>query len=160
VQAYQNRVNDLIALDTNFSPINTDALIRGAELTTHADWKKFNASLNYTWLDPRSRQQGDNYNKLLPRRARQSGRVEMGYDFNVIQFTSIINVAGPRFDDLANNNRLGGYTTVDLSANWNFFKSFSAQLKLNNVLDHRYETAQYYNQEGRSVYVTLRYQSR
>ncbi|HEX2585112.1 MAG TPA: TonB-dependent receptor, partial [Steroidobacteraceae bacterium] len=160
LQAYQNRVRDLIALDSNFSPVNTDALIRGAELTTQTSWKKFNASLNYTWLDPRNRQQGSNYNKLLSRRSRQSGRIEAGYDFTVVQLTGIVNIAGPRFDDLANTKRLGGYTTVDLSANWNIAKSFSLQVKLNNVLDHRYETAQYYNQEGRSAYVTLRYQTK
>ena len=159
-QVYQNRVDDLIALDSNFSPINTDALLRGAELTTRADWKKFNASLNYTWLDPRNRQQGVNYNKLLPRRARQSGRIEAGYDFKVVQLTGILNVAGPRFDDLANNNRLGGYTTLDLSANWIIQKDFSLQVKLNNVLDHRYETVQYYNQEGRSAYLTLNYHTK
>jgi len=160
LQTYQNRVKNLIALDSNFSPVNTDALIRGAELTVQSIWRKFNASLNYTWLDPRNRQQGSNYDKLLPRRARQSGRIETGYNFSTVQVTGIVNVAGPRFDDLANTKRLGGYTTVDFSVNWNFFKTFSMQVKLNNVLDHRYETAQYYNQEGRSAYVTLRYQTR
>ena len=160
LQMYESRVQDLIALDSNFSPINTDAKMRGVELMTHTSWNKLNVAINYTWLDPRNRQIGSDYNKLLPRRARQSGRIELGYDCSVVQFNSIVNVAGPRFDDLANTKRLGGYTTVDVSATWKFLKSFSAQLKLNNVLDHRYETAQYYNQEGRSAYVTFRYQTK
>ena len=29
--------------------------------------------------------------------------------------------------------------------------------KMSNLLDKRYETAQYYNQPGRAFYITLRY---
>ncbi len=158
IQAYENRVKDLIALDSSFFPVNTDARMRGVELTTKANWNKFNTAVNYTWLDPRSRQQGENYNKILTRRARQSGRVEMGYNFFMWQFNSIVNVVGPRFDDLANTQRLGGYTTIDFNTSVVIHKDYFIQLKLNNVLDRRYETAQYFNQEGRSVYLTLHYQ--
>jgi vitamin B12 transporter len=160
LQVYNNRIRDLIALDGSYRPVNTDAEVKGAEFMINGVWGKLTSTVNYTWLDPRNRQQGANYNKLLSRRARQSGRVELGYKFDHLLLTSLINVAGPRFDDLANQNRMGGYTTLDVGATWNVYGPFVMQFKLNNILDHRYETAQYYNQEGRSMYVTLRYQSK
>ena len=64
---------------------------------------------------------------------------------------------GYRYDDAANLQRLGGYTTVDLRASWNFLPGWSLQGRVANVFDHRYETVRYYTQLGRTAYLTLRY---
>ncbi len=75
-----------------------------------------------------------------------------------MQFAGVFNAVGPRFDDVANTIRLGGYTTVDFNTAIALSKSFTLQLKLGNAFNRQYETAQYYNQQGRSAYITLRYQ--
>jgi len=160
LQAFSSTVHDLIALDSNFYPINTEAKLRGLEAIVNGHWSSFNAGLTYTLLDPRSRQPGDNYNHLLPRRARQSGRIDVGYDLGPVQLSSIINIVGPRYDDLANSKRLPGYTTVDFNSTIELNKAFSLQLKLANFFDRQYQTAQYYNQDGRAIYLTLRYRSK
>ena len=41
---------------------------------------------------------------------------------------------------------------------WFFSRDWSVQAKVNNLADERYETAYGYNQPGRAVYVTLRWQ--
>ena len=50
------------------------------------------------------------------------------------------------------------YTTADLYADWQLARALSLQAKLNNIADKRYETALGYNQPGRGVYLTLRWQ--
>jgi vitamin B12 transporter len=52
---------------------------------------------------------------------------------------------------------LGGYGTLDLRAGFQIDRSWLLQLQLSNLLNKNYETAQYYNRPGRSVFVTLRY---
>ena len=65
---------------------------------------------------------------------------------------------GGRYDDLANKNRLGGYATVDLRAAYQLDADWRVEGVLTNVFDHDYETARFYVQEGRAVFVTLKYQ--
>jgi vitamin B12 transporter len=165
LQTFSTKTTDLIDWTADpitffYSPKNISAArVRGAELTLRGQWDKLNASLNYTYLDPRSRASGVNYDHLLARRARQSGRIDVGYDLGRAQVSTTINVAGPRYDDLANSNRLAGYTTVDFNTAVELCKAFTLQVKLVNFFDRQYQTAQYFQQEGRAVYVTLRYQA-
>ena len=51
--------------------------------------------------------------------------------------------------------RLG---TLDLYADWQVAKDWSLQAKVNNLTDRQYETSYGYNQPGRAVYLTLRWQ--
>jgi vitamin B12 transporter len=159
LQAYQTQVNDLIAYNSAFLPDNiSKARLQGVELTLSGNWNNLTAGVNYTAQDPRNRAPGANFDHLLARRARQSGRIDVGYNFGAVQVGSTINVVGKRFDDLANNIALPGYTTVDFKADVTLCKGFALQAKLGNFFDRQYETTRYYNQEGRSVYLTLRYQ--
>ncbi len=158
LQAYDTRVKDLISLNSSYYPINTDARLRGVELTLGTRIGNTTANLNYSAQDPRSTESGPNHEHLLARRARQSGRIDLGYDFGAANITTSINVVGRRYDNLANTISLAGYTTVDLKANIELGKQWSLQTKLANFLDRQYETVRYYHQEGRSIYVTLRYQ--
>lgn len=160
LQAYDTKVDELISLNSSYYPINTDARLRGVELTMSTQIGNATAGLNYTAQDPRSREAGANYDHLLARRSRQSGRIDLGYDFGPADISTSINVVGRRYENLANTVSLAGYTTVDLKANIGLGKQWSLQTKLANFFDRQYETVRYYNQEGRSIYVTLRYQSK
>lgn len=158
LQLFQTTAKDLIAFDSNFFPMNiSEARLQGAELTLRGQWDAFSASLSYTALDPRSRQSGANYDHILARRARQWGRVDVGYRVAELQIGGSLNVVGARYDDLANTVRLGGYATVDFTADLSLFKNWGLQAKLANAFDREYETARYYNQDGRNLFVSIRY---
>lgn len=158
-QAYSTDAEDLIAYNNAFLPDNvSEARLQGVEVSLQGVWQNLHAGVNYTWQDPRSRQAGANYDHILARRARQSGRFELGYDFGAAQITTRVNAVGPRYDNLANTLRMAGYTTVDLLGTITLSKAFALQVKLGNFFDRQYETIRYYNQEGRSIHVTLRYQ--
>jgi vitamin B12 transporter len=159
VQAYSTQADDLIAYNNAFLPDNVSkARMQGVETAVNGTWRKLRAGLNYTHQDPRSRQAGSNFDHLLARRARNSGRFDLSYDFGAALISTSVNAVGPRFDNLANTLSMAGYTTVDLRANVTLSKAFALQVTLGNFFDRHYETVRYYNEEGRTVYVTLRYQ--
>ncbi len=159
VQAYSTEAEDLIAYNNAFLPDNiSKALLQGVELMLNGTWHKLRAGLNYTWQDPRSREPGSNYDHVLARRARNSARFDLSYDLGAAQIATYINTVGQRYDNLANTLSMPAYTTVDLAADFALGKSFALEMKLANIFDEDYETVRYYNQAGRTITVTLRYQ--
>ncbi|HZY18069.1 MAG TPA: TonB-dependent receptor [Ramlibacter sp.] len=105
-------------------------------------------------LDPRN-QLND---RRLPRRAREQLSLGADHQLGAWRLGASLLAVGSRFDDAANARRLGGYTTADLYADWQFARDFALQAKLVNLADKRYETAYGYNQPGRGAFVTLRWQ--
>jgi vitamin B12 transporter len=109
---------------------------------------------NLESLDPRNEGNG----RRLPRRAREQANVGADYRWGNWRFGGSLLHVGSRFDDAANTRPLAAYTTADAYVDWQFARDWSAQAKLNNLTDKQYETAYGYNQAGRSLYVTLRWQ--
>ena len=159
LHTFETRVNDLIAFDSSFRPANIEtAVIRGAEGQVIARRAASTASLVITWLDPRNRTPGSaEGGNLLPRRTRLSSRLELGHQWASVRLSARLNAVGPRFEDLANTQRLGGYITLDLLSNWAPAQQWSVEVKVANVSARLYETAEFYPQDGRTGWITLRY---
>lgn len=156
LHAFENRVDDLIAYDAAlFAPGNVArARIRGVEAMagfTLADW---DFAATATWLDPRNESDDANHGKLLPRRARDSVRVDADRRFGAFSAGASVYAANQRFDDLGNTHRLGGYALADLRVAYALSADWKLQLNANNVFDRRYETAAFYNQPGRNFMLT------
>ncbi len=160
INAYETRIDDLIAFDAStFAPANIDqARIRGLEAVLGTRLGNWDLNTNLTLLDPENRSGDTNDGNVLPRRARQSFRVDADRRFGQYTFGATLLAAGKRYDDLANTRRLGGYGTVDLRAEYALTRDWRLQARIVNLLDKDYETAAFYNQPGRSLLVTLRYQ--
>lgn len=155
---YQNRIDDLIGFDASFAPVNIDqARIRGLELTVDTRWHATDIKLAVSALDPVNRSVGSFRGDVLPRRARQMARLDLGRDFGPLRLGMVVNAAGPRYDDLANTRRLAGYTVVDLQAGWRLGSAWRMQLRAGNIFDREYQTAEYYPQLGRDLSLALRY---
>ena len=166
VQAFETRVDDLIAYDATLvdaahpfgQPNNIDqARIRGVEATGNATLAGWDVQAALTWLDPRNRSAGFNEDNLLPRRARRTGRVDLDRSFGAFSVGGSVFASGDRYDDPGNATRLGGYALLDLRAGWAFHRDWSLQAGVANVADRDYETAAYYRQPGRAYTLTLRY---
>jgi vitamin B12 transporter len=160
LSAYETHVDDLIAFDalTGLPANIARSLIRGLEGSLGGSVGGWRSQFSVTLLDARDRTPGD-ANVLLPRRAEQTGRWDLDRSLQQFSFGASWFVSGRRFDDLANTQRLGGYATLDFRAGWQLASSWLAQLQVGNVLNKSYETAQFYNQPGRTVYFTLRYRA-
>ncbi|MEA3278376.1 MAG: TonB-dependent vitamin B12 receptor [Pseudomonadota bacterium] len=156
---YQTDIDDLIAFDAfaqSAANINT-ARIRGAEAVGTARIAGWDLNANLTLLDPQNRSSGPDKGNLLPRRPQQTFRLDLDRGFGKIRAGGTLFVSGRRYDDLANNVRLDGFALVDLRAEYDFSTSLRLQGRIENLFDEDYETAAYYNQAGRSFYLTLRY---
>ena len=157
VNAYQTQINDLIEYNpVTFGAANIDrARIRGLETQLVAHLREWHVQLQVTLLDPRDT--GVNDGELLPRRAQSAARLDLDRDIGALSVGATLFASGPRFEDPANTQRLGGYGTLDVRAAWRFQPRWELQALLKNALNRDYETALYYNQPGRSAYLTLRY---
>ncbi len=155
---FQNRVTDLIAYDASlFMPNNIDAArIRGGEFGADGEIAGWRLHGTLSVADAVSTR-GAYLGKRLPRRARDTARLDLDRGFGAWQLGATWAAEGDRYDDLANTRRLGGYATLDLRARWAFHSDWTLEARLANVFDRRYETAAFYNQLGRTWQLGLRY---
>lgn len=158
VNLFQTRVDELIGYDSAFNVVNIDeARITGAEIEYAWRGDGWQLRQNLSWLDPENRSQA-NHGKLLARRAKQVANTDLSAGFGDFELGGTLHAEGKRYDDAGNNQRLGGYATLDLRAAYRFAKQWQLQARVGNVFDKQYETAAYYVQQGRNFFVTLRYQ--
>ena len=162
INAFDTKIDDMIAYDANLGtfggPNNIDrARIQGLEAVADTVLAGWDLRGSATWLDPRNDGDNPNHDKILPRRARQIGRIDADRRFGDFSIGASVTGAGERYDNLANTTRLAGYGLADVRVGYTFTPSWSLQLSANNVFDKRYETAALYNQPGRNYLLTLRY---
>lgn len=96
--------------------------------------------------------------KKLARRGDQ--QLTLGADTRMGDWTlggDLVSVS-KRFDDAANKIELAPFATLDVYANYRVSKDWVLQAKVNNLTDKNYELANGYNQPGRSLFVTFKYQ--
>ena len=163
LNAFETTIDDLIAFDSTLGdmggPNNVDrARIRGLEGVAGVTWRDWNLRTSLTWLDPRNDGDNASHGNVLPRRARQSGRIDADRRFDRFSVGASVTGAGERYDNLANTTRMGGYGLADFRAGYAITDAWSVQASLRNAFDKRYETAALYNQPGRTWLLTVRYQ--
>lgn len=159
ITVFETRVDDLVAYDASImAPNNVSAaLIQGAEITGGLAVSNWRVNAAVTLLDTSNEDAGANEGNWLARRPAQSARLDVDYDFGRVSTGATVIAEGKRFDDLANTNEMNGFTTLDLRASWQVAPAWTVQATLGNVFDREYETARFYNQAGRSAFLTLRY---
>ena len=151
---YDNKIRDIIVI-SGITLVNfARARIEGYSLSYAGAFGPLNLNASLDSLDPRNEITG----KRLPRRS--ASQLRLGADYATGAWTyggSILRVGGS-FDDAANLKPLDGYTTADVFADYVINKDWKLQTKVNNLTNRQYETILGYNQPGRGVFVTLRYQ--
>lgn len=155
---YETRIDDLIGFDGTTNPSNASARIRGIEVETRAQLVGWDIHANVTLQDPENRSNTANQGKVLNRRAEQSLRLDLDRRLGAWNLGGTFRAEGRRYDNLANTTRISGYGLIDLRAETRLAKDWLFQAKVENLFDKDYETVATYNQPGRSVYLTLRYQ--
>ena len=162
VDVFENRVDDLISFDsTTFLPGNIDtARLRGGELTVGTTLAGWDLAAQYSHVDPRNRSEGANRGNLLPRRARDTGRIDLDRDFGDFAFGTTLNAAGSRYDDAANLVRVGGYATLDLRFEYALGSDWTVLARVTNLFDRDYQLVDWYAQPGREYGLSVRWQPR
>jgi vitamin B12 transporter len=156
--AFQNEVDDLIEYvvtdpDTFDGELRNvqKARIRGIEAGYELQGANWQLRGEAIYQEPENRTTGE---RLL-RRAKHNFIVSYVQQLDAAEFGLDILAAGERED--FGGITLDSYVLANLTARYNFSPSWSAQARIENVLNEDYELANGYNTPDRSVFVSLRY---
>jgi vitamin B12 transporter len=152
---YENRFRDLIALNTNFLPVNVGrARVRGASIEYDAYLGAVTIGSTLDAMDPSDLTDGTQ----LPHRARHSLSLKADWQFaSSWSAGALVQALGKRYDDTLNVQSLGGYGLLGLHCDWRFERDWQLVLRVDNVTDHFVEPVYGYNAPPRQLFVTLRY---
>lgn len=156
LRAYRTRIDNLIVLDSSYVPANlSTAQIDAIEASLSGSWLGWDSKLAATWLDGKD----ENTGNTLPRRARRSLRIDTDRQFGKSGLGASLIAQSTRFDDVANTKQVAGYGIVNLRASQQLSRKLKLQARIDNVLDKDYQIVDTYNTAGRSLFLTLRYES-
>lgn len=163
VNAYENQIDDLIvwAGSRPMRPENVEvARIRGIETSLASELAGWDVVANLTVMDPQDRSKA-NHGHLLPRRAKRQFNLDLDRRFGAVGLGASLQATSERFDKASNaeDTRMPGYALVDLRSEYHLDAAWRLQARLTNLFDRDYETTQTYQQPGRAVHFTLRYQA-
>ena len=159
LRAYHTDIDNLIAVVTNpktFALTSENigkAQLDGLESEIGTQILGWNAKLNMSLLSPKNRIT----NLRLPRRADQTLGFDLSRSFGDFDVGTHVVAQDYRYDDVANNTRVGGYVTVDLRTAYHLNKNWQFDVKLNNALDNKYQTVSGYNTAERNFFVSIHY---
>ncbi len=132
---------------------------RGLELAARGAWRRWSYDANVTLQQPLAvSEPGD---PTLQRLARSMANVSLEYDFRRFATGVLIHYTGPRPDVTYSASfaaipvTLGSYTTVSLTADGPIGHTLRWNVRLENLLDKRYETAYSYNSVPFGAFVGL-----
>jgi vitamin B12 transporter len=155
---YRNRLDDLIAINPDFSSVDNlaHARIVGTHLRVSHKQNHFSLRSEFTFQGATDDASG----KQLPRRARRYGSFGAGYQNGDWQFGCDVIASSARYDALPNtaSNRMAGYALLNLLARAKLSDSLNLQARIENAGDKNYELAQGYNTTGRRIFAGLEWQ--
>ena len=159
VIGYHNQVRQLIVfecdVDFNCAPQNVDrATLEGVTLGLDLTWRDTRVTASLDLQNPTD----DATGKLLPRRARTHGAVQVLQQAGPVQLGLEFIASSLRYDDAADSVKMGGYGIVNLTAEWPFAKGFSVLLRGGNVFNKNYQLAADYATGGTTWFAGLRWQ--
>ncbi|WDH52706.1 TonB-dependent receptor [Pseudomonas chlororaphis] len=152
---YRTELEDAIIFGSNSRPQNVaSARINGFEATLQQELFGWQSNLGLAIIDPRDRDTGH----TLARRARRTLSLDLDRQFDRLGLGASWQVVSSSYDDLANQQRLGGYALLGLRSNWALTREVRLELKVDNLLDKSYsrvlyshDGAQYgYREQGRA----------
>jgi vitamin B12 transporter len=156
--AYRNRVRDLIVFvcdgDFNCAPQNiVDATLEGVTLELGARFGEVGVKGSVDLQRPTDDASG----LLLPRRARRHAALSVMRDAGALHVGAELVASTARFDDAADTRRMGGYTLLNLTAEYQVGRQWSLLARFDNALDKRYELAADFNTARANGFVGIRW---
>lgn len=159
LHAYHTEVDDLINWvpgPAGWRPENvSEAEIEGLEASLTSRWAGWHYAVNLTLTNPKDTED----DKWLTHRTRRSARLDLGRDWGRWRTDLTWLLQGPRYEDTANSEKLGGYGRVDVAVGYELAPQWDARARVDNLLDKDYRTAADYNTLGRTAFFEVRYRS-
>jgi vitamin B12 transporter len=167
ITAYQNEISNLLVCcngtATDYPENVGRAEIKGVTLTYEGWVENYHLRASADFQDPKN----DETNKVLSRRVKQHGSVWLGKNWRNLEIGSELVASGQRFNDAANEIKLGGYTLLNFTAKYKVDDSWSVNARINNIFDRKYTllttatsfnpNAPDYNTYGTNLFVNVRW---
>ncbi len=155
---YDNRVSNLIVFDgaTNRPQNVGKADLTGLTLTYAGLIDKWDLGASVDFL----RADDVDTGKELPRRAGRYASFRALYQGAAWQPGIEVVLVGPRYDDVANTNKLDGFAVVNLTLRYVLTPEWAIEARVNNLLDKEYETARGFPAPPANGFIGVRYQGR
>ncbi|WP_104400168.1 TonB-dependent receptor domain-containing protein [Vibrio penaeicida] len=154
--AYHSDIKDMIAWaplpSGSWVPSNVNnAEIKGIELELSFDTGPIEHRVVGDWKEPKDKKDGSQ----LIRRAKENYKWVVSYSYEKLSTSISANHVGKRYD--SSKAELAAYTTADLGATFAISEDLSAGLRIDNLLDEKYETAKGYPAPERAFYLNASY---
>ncbi|ABA76745.1 TonB-dependent receptor [Pseudomonas fluorescens] len=152
---YRTDLKDaIIAADGNPPENVASARINGFEATLKQELFGWQSNLGVAIIDPRDRDTGH----TLARRARRTLSWDLDRQFDRLGLGASWQAVSSSYDDLNNQQPLGGYALLGLRSSWALNREIKLDFKIDNLLDKGYSRALYshdgsqydYREEGRA----------
>jgi vitamin B12 transporter len=141
---YRTDLEDAIIFGSNSRPQNVaSARINGFEAALRQELFGWQSNLGLAIIDPRDRDTGH----TLARRARRTLSLDLDRQFDRLGLGASWQAVSSSYDDLANQQRLGGYALLGLRSSWALNREVRLELKVDNLLDKSYSRV-LYNHDG------------
>ena len=156
---WYNRVRDLIVFECNAAfvcaPQNVqDATLKGIEFGGTLTWQATQVRGSLDLQSPRD----DATGLQLPRRALRHGAIAVTQTIGSLNLGAEVIASSLRYDDAANTIKMGGYTILNLTAEWPLGQGVSLFARGDNVFNKNYQLAAGYSTGGAQAFVGLRWQ--
>ncbi len=129
------------------------ARLQGVTLSYEGRFDLWTIRAAYDWLDATDERTGFE----LGRRARNKALLGISRQWGALDSGIEVVGVGRRFNDNTENERLGGYSLVNLTARYILSKDVSLEGRINNLFDRKYETVRHYETAGLNAFVGLRF---
>jgi vitamin B12 transporter len=169
LNAYRSQIDNLISTvrvngQSQAQGVDT-ARIRGVELVLGSALLGWDWQANYSLMSTENRSKRlapdgqPFYGRELNRRPGQMLNLDIDRRFADLSLGASLHVQESTYDDLANQVELDGFVTLDLRAEYRLSPQWRLQGRVSNLLDAQYQTADGFNQMGRALQLSLRYQA-
>jgi len=163
LNAFQTDIKDLIAWapialgSPIWKPKNINEVrIKGLEASINTALAGWDITGNLTLIDPRD----TTTNKLLVKRHKRALRVDINHSFGKTHVGATLQARSHSFNDTQNNQRVGGFGTIDLRASHQLTSNWQIRSEIRNLFNKEYETIRGYNTDNRTFFITIAYQSK
>jgi vitamin B12 transporter len=163
VTIFENKIRNLIALDSNFVPFNANNVkIQGVTFAASQVWNNWQLQGSVDIQSPRD----EATENLLVRRANRHAKASLSYTLGDWRFGAETIASSKRYNDSANLQPIAGYTLFNLTTDYQINSDWKVQARLNNVFDKSYALAYdgnpntsgfVYNTPGSNLFVNLRW---
>ena len=150
LELYENQIKNLIEYNfsTNMMLNIGKAKIKGAQIGYRYSRENFSFKTNITYQNAIN----ENTKSKLLRRPNKSFAIQVSRKFSKSQLGFSILSNGRRKDF---ENTLPGYMVANLTSQLYLGKDWKMNVRIENVLDKNYETAEKYKMQGRGIFVEL-----